>query len=120
MVWLAKSNASGSTCFASISAAQLVEGPGEVGGQFRREHQSVASHRVAEGQAPSMKELTRNGDPSSAMAIDPVADNGMADGGEVHAHLMGASRLRHSFDQSVPCQMLAHAIVGAGIASALN
>ena len=56
--------------------------------------------RVGEDDAPGVEELAR--DELRRLAVEAVADDRVADGGEVDADLVRAAGLRARFDQRVP------------------
>ena len=72
----------------------------EVSGQGRLELDSLARHRVLEGEPLGVQERPRSaGTAASSTAVAGVADDRMTDGGEVHADLVSAAGLELALDQ---------------------
>ena len=89
----------------------------------------IARRAAPGGEASPSLELQRLGKLAQlgleAPAIERVADQGMADMGEMHAHLMGASGLERAFEQGgdrslapfAASERREHAPMGHGLAS---
>ncbi len=67
---------------------------------------ALSRRRQVEGNVRSVQEMPLDGKTLLAETVDTVADDGMANGGEVDAYLMGAARNRSHFDERVLREVL--------------
>ena len=86
-----------SAAYAWASGSERGERAQQVVGQRRPDPHRLARHRVGERELGRVQE--RSADPGIGPAVHRVTEHRMADGGEVHADLVGATGLERATDR---------------------